>query len=82
MAKVTSKGQVTIPQAIRRALAIETGDRVVFELSEAGAHLRVVRPTRLSELYASLPATRPYPGMAEIRDEVGRDLGLAAEGVD
>lgn len=75
MAKVTSKGQVTIPQTIRRALAIESGDRVIFELREDGAHLRVLKPTRLTDLYRSLPATRPYPGIGEIRDEVGRALG-------
>lgn len=29
-AKVTSKGQITIPVAVRRALGIETGDTVDF----------------------------------------------------
>jgi antitoxin PrlF len=41
-AKVTSKGQVTIPQQVRKLLAIETGDRLAFELEEDG-RLRVSR---------------------------------------
>lgn len=30
-AKVTSKGQITIPIEIRRALGVKAGDKVVFE---------------------------------------------------
>lgn len=32
-AKVTSKGQVTIPARVRRALKLASGDRLVFEKS-------------------------------------------------
>lgn len=31
-AKVTSKGQVTVPKAVREALGIEAGDEVVFRV--------------------------------------------------
>lgn len=31
-AKVTSKGQVTVPKAVREALGIEEGDEVVFRV--------------------------------------------------
>jgi len=31
-AKVTSKGQVTLPKAVREALGIESGDEVVFRV--------------------------------------------------
>lgn len=31
-AKVTSKGQVTVPKAVRTALGIEEGDEVVFRV--------------------------------------------------
>jgi AbrB family looped-hinge helix DNA binding protein len=73
MAKVTSKGQVTIPVRVRRALDIESGDDVVFELGPEGARLR--KRIRLTELCGALPATRPYPGKAAIREEVAEALG-------
>ena len=41
-AKVTSKGQVTIPKRVRSLMAIETGDRLAFDLDESGS-LRVSR---------------------------------------
>lgn len=36
-AKVTSKGQVTIPKRVRTLMAIEAGDRLAFELDEDGS---------------------------------------------
>ena len=36
-AKVTSKGQVTIPKRVRALMAIETGDRLAFDLDEGGS---------------------------------------------
>lgn len=33
-AKLTSKGQLTIPKAVREALALEPGDRVLFRVEE------------------------------------------------
>lgn len=37
--RVTQKGQVTIPQDVRKALGIEAGADVRFELDELGARL-------------------------------------------
>ena len=37
--RVTSKGQVTIPLAVRQRLGIEPGSEVDFELDERGARL-------------------------------------------
>ncbi len=42
--RVTSKGQVTIPQHVRRQLGIEPGSEVEFELDADGARL-VRRPS-------------------------------------
>jgi len=39
-AKITSKGQVTIPRAIREALHVVTGDTVVFEVVDDGVRVR------------------------------------------
>jgi antitoxin PrlF len=46
-AKVTSKGQITIPLEIRRALGVEAGDRLVFE-NNAG-DIRVRAATKSSQ---------------------------------
>ena len=42
-AKVTSKGQITVPVEIRRSLGVKPGDNIRFEQQEAG--IRVVRDT-------------------------------------
>jgi len=39
--RVTQKGQVTIPLPVRRALGIQPGSDVEFELDEDGARLLV-----------------------------------------
>jgi AbrB family looped-hinge helix DNA binding protein len=44
--RVTSKGQVTIPLAVRRRLGIEPGSEVDFELDERGARLVRARSDR------------------------------------
>lgn len=41
-AKVTSKGQITIPKPVRHLLAINSGDRLAFEIDPNGG-LRVSR---------------------------------------
>ena len=80
-ARVTSKGQVTIPAEVRRALKIDQGDDLVFQVtSERSAELRVQKRQRLSDFYGALPAARLYPGKEAIREEVGRELGKALRG--
>ena len=52
-ATITSKGQVTIPKAVREALGLEPGDRIAFRLIDNGA---VVEPETvdLKELFGVL----------------------------
>ena len=38
-AKITSKGQITVPRDVRRALGVQAGDHLVFE--SIGDELRV-----------------------------------------
>jgi AbrB family looped-hinge helix DNA binding protein len=35
-AKLTSKGQITVPKEVRDALGVHTGDRLAFRLCEDG----------------------------------------------
>lgn len=49
-AKVTSKGQITIPIEIRRALGVAPGDRLVFENDSGNIHIRAAaRSSRLAK---------------------------------
>ena len=76
LAKVTSKGQVTIPVEIRRSMKIQEGDSLLFESPlDDGVSLRVIRRRPLTALAGSLPATRDYPGKSAVRTAVGRARG-------
>jgi AbrB family looped-hinge helix DNA binding protein len=71
LATITSKGQVTIPKSVRDSLGIAEDDQVLFIVEEDRAILIPVRRGSLADLYCALPATRPYPGIHAIREEIG-----------
>lgn len=48
--RVTQKGQVTIPLAVRRALGIRPGSEVYFDLDRHGARLVVDRDRAAREI--------------------------------
>ncbi len=73
-AKVTFKGQVTIPREVRKALAIEEGDSVIFMVEGDRAILMPIKKRPLPELYGALSATRPYPGLEAVRKEFHRKI--------
>lgn len=50
-ARVTSKGQITVPHEIRRALGIRTGDQLVFERDSRGVRVRPLRTKSRFEKY-------------------------------
>jgi AbrB family looped-hinge helix DNA binding protein len=78
--RVTRKGQITIPKPVRDALGIAHSDYVVVVVDGDKAILRPVQRAKASELKGRLPATRPYPGVDEVRREVGRQLGRREAG--
>jgi AbrB family looped-hinge helix DNA binding protein len=51
-ARVTSKGQITVPKSVRKALGIETGDEVVFRVE--GDRAVLARTEHLLELAGSI----------------------------
>jgi antitoxin PrlF len=74
-AKVTSKGQLTIPKEVRRALGVREGDSLLFEVDEDDEQVRV-RVERKPVSFADYEgAWREGKGMslAEV-DEYMRDL--------
>jgi len=48
-AKITSKGQITVPNEVRRALGVRAGDRLLFE--ERAGEMRVL-PIRAKSPFA------------------------------
>jgi AbrB family looped-hinge helix DNA binding protein len=67
-ARVSSKGQITIPKPVREALGLSEGDRVVFRLVEGGRAV-LARTPDLLELAGSVPVPDEVRGLpwSEIR---------------
>lgn len=53
--KITAKGQTTVPEAIRRALGVETGDRIVFRVEDGRVML-----TRAEKADSADPALESF----------------------
>ena len=49
-AKITSKGQITLPAAMRRALNLNEGDRIAFSQDENGRFYIEARTNTLADL--------------------------------
>jgi antitoxin PrlF len=61
---ITSKGQLTVPQEIRKRLGLETGDRVEFVVEEGRT---VIRPARgeVNPFEKYIGILGPFPGGEE-----------------
>jgi AbrB family looped-hinge helix DNA binding protein len=68
-AKITSKGQVTIPRVIREALHVAAGDTVVFEVVDEAVHLRTRHEKRV-QAFAGAGRVGPGKTVADIVAEV------------
>jgi antitoxin PrlF len=51
---MTTKGQITIPKAVRETLHLEAGDRVYFDVRGDGTVLLVARNEPIESLFGSL----------------------------
>lgn len=54
IAKITSKGQITIPVAVRDDMGLHTGDRVEFAKGADGKYVLVKKTRTLDELFGYL----------------------------
>jgi AbrB family looped-hinge helix DNA binding protein len=66
-AAVTSKGQITIPVEVRRALGLKARDRVVFTTLMDGTVVLRAKTRALAELAARVPAGRRGVGVESMR---------------
>ena len=69
-ARITSKGQITVPKAVRHALGLKPGDKVVFE--QDGEEI-CVRPVRSQSVFAKYRGIG-NPGLASGRKAVVRRI--------
>lgn len=70
MTTITTKGQVTIPEAVRRALEANIGDKVAFvgvEKDRKEATIRVISTSVVDQLAGSLKSSVPYMPQAKVR---------------
>lgn len=69
-AQVTSKGQITVPKAVREALGLEAGDRISFRVGDRTAVIS--RTPDLLELAGSIdvPAAKRGTPWDEVRRSV------------
>lgn len=79
-AKVTSKGQLTIPTNVRRALGINAGDSLAFEVEEDGtARIRVIRKPVSFADYAGIWREEDGMSVEEINAHVRELRGREAQ---
>lgn len=71
-ARLSSKGQVTVPRAVREALSLEEGDRLVFRVE--GDHAILARTADLLALAGSVsvPAAKRGAPWANVLTETRR----------
>ena len=65
-ARITSKGQITVPRDVRRTLGVGPGDRLVFESDSEGVRVRPMRARSPFEKYRGIG----NPGMPSGRKAV------------
>lgn len=73
VAKITTKGQTTIPQNVRTALNVAPGDLIAWEVADDGtATVRRVQPLDVEYLRAVEGTLSEWAGAAD--DEAYREL--------
>lgn len=66
--RITSKGQITLPIALRRKLGLDVGDEVVFEFGSGdGAVVVPLRRRKVSELSGALAGIRGPVALQQLR---------------
>ncbi len=67
---LTSKGQITLPKAIRESLRLKMGDKIIFEENADGGY--ALRPKTLN--VKSLKGSLKYSGSVRTVEEMQRAI--------
>jgi len=76
-AKVTSKGQVTIPKEVRQALCIDSGDRVQFFVRDDGVVELRLHTIDLKDLYGILEYTGEPITVEDMNDGIAKAVAVS-----
>lgn len=79
-ARISSKGQITLPRSIRQVLDVRPGDRVLFVVEDETVSIQPMSPSSASALAGSLgryASKRPDVG-TRARQAVKKEVARAA----
>ena len=71
-AKMTTKGQITVPKSVRTRLGLKPGDRVLFVVESDGSARMIAANRDISSLAGTLPAPKRKATLAQIEASVAR----------
>ena len=74
IARITIKGQVTIPKEVRLHLGIQAGDSIIFTMEEDRAVLRPHKKKSILDFYGVMPATREFTDSQSVREEIYKKI--------
>lgn len=76
IAKVSVKGQITIPADVRKRLDIDEGDTVLFELTDTSevVSMKVIKHKLPSEFRGIFASRSKFPGKERLRKKIREDI--------
>lgn len=80
-AKVTSKGQITLPAKLRKELGLKPGDRVNFRQTKEGNYELVAKTLTLEDIRGMIKLDGPPRTIEQIVDDVQKARDLRAEDI-
>ncbi len=86
LAKVTSKGQITIPAEVRAELGLKAGDSVMFYRNPVGGYSVLARNKSIRDLKGILPRPARAVSIEEMNEAIAEEavnsgLGISREEV-
>jgi AbrB family looped-hinge helix DNA binding protein len=81
-ARMTSKGQITVPKDVRLKLNLKPGDRVLFIVEDDGAVRMRAANRDISSLVGILPPPKRIATLEEIEESIQRGAIARAVGRD
>jgi AbrB family looped-hinge helix DNA binding protein len=67
-AKITSKGQITIPKAVRDELGVSAGDSLRFRVEDGSAVVTPVRKRKLTDFVGIFAVPDDHPAAVKMRE--------------